>query len=86
MSYSVTYVVDMSGKAFNSALADERRAGEADFHNLVQAGSLWDGRLAHQQAEFSVELTGVVTILWLTTKYSRILADQEEKLKNNPIQ
>ena len=75
MSHTVTYIVWQPGHCFNKLLDVGYQASPDELRELAETGSLWDGKLPVSSAEFSVELTGRVTILWLTTKYSMFLTD-----------
>jgi hypothetical protein len=44
---------------------------------LESAGTLWSGNIPSANTAATAELTGLVTVIWLSTKYSVFLADSE---------
>ncbi len=75
MSHLLAYVIDLPGRGFIPLLAPAWRPTEADLQELVETDSLWDGRLLESPVDFSIELSGEATIVWLTTRYSNFIAD-----------
>jgi HEAT repeat protein len=79
MSHSTTYIVFKPGHCFNRLIDPAFRASADQLAELVETGSLWDGRLPVSPVEFSVELSGLVTVLWLPVKYSIFYMDAAEQ-------
>jgi hypothetical protein len=76
MSYSVSYVVDVPGPEFNAQCAGWPRATDDDLARLRINGTLWDGQLPRANIGFTAELTGLVTLVWLTTKFTVFSTDE----------
>lgn len=77
MSHSVCYVLDVSGSDFATTCVSSRRASPADIAQLIETGALWDCEGAVSGIGCSVELTGVVTLIWLTAKYSQFVGNED---------
>lgn len=76
MSYSVSYVVDVAGSAFNAAECSPwQPASPTEIEELRMTGSLWSGEIPSAGLSATAELTGIVTLIWLSTRYSVFLAD-----------
>ena len=75
MSHLLSYVMECSGREVVSILSPLYRPNDAALEELIETGSLWDGRLIETSVDFSVELSGEVAVLWLTTRYSQFMAD-----------
>lgn len=76
MGHSVCYVVDVPGTEFNAIAGSWNRASQEEIETLCSTGTLWDGDSLSPPMSFLAELTGVVTIVWLTTKYTAFLTHQ----------
>jgi hypothetical protein len=77
MSYSVSYVVDVTGSVFNAEYSPWGPASTAEIEELETTGSLWNGEIPSAGLTATAELTGIVTLIWLSTKYSVFLAEPE---------
>jgi hypothetical protein len=75
VSHAVSYVVDQPGVDFNATSPAWQRASEAIIETLRATESIWDGDLP-SGISFTAELTGVLTIIWLTTSYTMFLTDR----------
>jgi len=71
VAHSVCYVIDVPGAEFNATCTACEPASEKDLATLLATGSLWQPRDV-ADVGWSVELTGVVTVVWLTTKYTQL--------------
>ncbi|NDY71860.1 hypothetical protein DO021_07295 [Desulfobacter hydrogenophilus] len=81
MSHSITYIIYQPGHYFNRLMDPLFRALPGELAELLETDSLWDGKLSDSSVEFSVELSGFVTVLWLSAKYSVFLTDTAEQKK-----
>jgi hypothetical protein len=77
MSYAVSYVLDVAGSVFNARCHQWPQASSAELAELASAGTLWSGNIPSTNITATAELTGLVTLIWLSTKYSVFLADSE---------
>jgi hypothetical protein len=77
MSYAVSYVLDVAGSVFNARFQQWPQASSAELAELESAGTLWSGNVPSANITATAELTGLVTLIWLSTKYSVFLADSE---------
>jgi hypothetical protein len=75
MSHSVCYVANVSGIEFNARCPALQQASDDTIEILRTTGSRWDGDVPSVGVSFTAELTGLVTIIWLTTSYTAFLAD-----------
>lgn len=75
MSHLLSYVIDLPGREFVSILAPSFQPNEAALEEVIKTDSLWDGRLIDSSVDFSIELSGEVTVIWLTTRYSNFITD-----------
>jgi hypothetical protein len=76
MSHAVSYVVDIVGVDFNAGCPAWQRAPNETIEVLRSTGSRWDGDLQSIGISFTAELTGLVTIIWLTKSYTAFLTNQ----------
>ena len=77
MSYAVSYVLGVAGSVFNARCLQWPQASSVELEELESAGTLWSGHIPSANITATAELTGLVTLLWLSTKYSVFLADPE---------
>ncbi|RCS43204.1 hypothetical protein DTL42_19220 [Bremerella cremea] len=75
MSNLVSYVIDLPGRDVIPSLAPSYQPNEAALKEVTRTGSLWDGRLIESSVDFSIELSGEITVVWLTTRYSNFISD-----------
>jgi len=75
MSNLVSYVIDLPGREFIPILARSYQPNEAALEEVTKTGSLWDGRLIESSVDFSIELSGETTVVWLMTRYSEFISD-----------
>ena len=70
MGYSVCYLIDVPGREFNEIQDPQYRASDRKLEEFTQSACLWDGKLSGSSIEYLVELSGTLTVVFLTIKAS----------------
>jgi hypothetical protein len=79
MSYSIIYIVDLPGRLFNQLLPAESRLPTEDIEVYAETGAEHEVTLSHTEEVVGVELSGCVTRICLSYKYSWYVLDAKTK-------